>query len=383
MGKNTPSRDAYMGISDTATKGGKQGATSSAEERVRRGEGLDPLVDPKGPPHLGPIRRSLPRFEKEGNFWVLTRGVPMSEETLLDTTGSMGNNVDIAFKVFPFSYDMYTTGRNPVLARYDPQIATAIFGDVEDNIQENKPVLCRSQFEMDEKIVIQMTRMVPSRLGFGNGKEDPQFGLFGAAYLTKARINDYGLKYYHSTVTDEPVVETVDLRWLKKIFGEDVLERIEENGYSFTARDLPNTAGVIRDLQTKAHAFIFMVGFRPDVKRQWMDLYGADHFVMLPGGGTDYIHHVKALIIGLTEGVLDLTNSKDFLREHGVSDVDASLIVRSVAHIPLGAQMLCENFDRLPKAGDLFREKTDLWPIDPSEAALETEEESEEGPSWL
>ncbi|MBI2463236.1 MAG: hypothetical protein HYV65_03330 [Candidatus Spechtbacteria bacterium] len=385
MGKNTFSRSGYTGVRYSATSNGTKKATSGAEERMHQGQGLDPLVDPKGPAHLGPIRRSLPRFEKRGNLWVLTCGIPMAEEDLLDTTGSMGGNVDTAFDVLPSSYEMLTSGSRPILGRYDVQIATAIFNDVEDG--EDVPVLCRTQFEMDEKIASQMTHLVPGRRGQGNGKEDPQFGLFGAVYLTNAAINRWGLKYYHFTISDEPIVETIDPRWLKKIYGDDVLEHAKENGYDFSNGKLPNTAQVVRDLQTKAHAFFLQVGNRRDVADQWSDLYGAGHFVMLPEG-TNNLHCVKAIIIGLMEGVLSLGSALEFLTEHNVSEFSARQIIHAVAHIPLGAQMLSPNFDKLPKAGDLFREKTDLWPVDPSEIDSATsgdseDEDSDDGPNWL
>lgn len=389
MGKRTLSTDTYHAVRQQATRGGSRDATADAEERVKRGEGIDPLVDPKGPDHLGPIRRSLPRFEKMGDLWELTRGVPMAEETLLDTTGSMQENIVKAFEVLPLSYEMVTSGSKPVLYKYDPQIATAIFGDVEDNTQRGKPVLCRSQFEMDEKIAVQMTHLVPSRLGFGNGKEDPQFGLFGAAYLTDAFINRYGLKYYHFTVSDEPVVETIAMRWLKAIFGDEVLDSVKENGYDFDVQNLSDTAKVVMDLQAKAHAFFLMVGDRREVKSQWSDLYGDDHFVMLPEGTTDSLHYIKATIIGLTEGVLDLRSAHEFLQEHGAGADAASQILRAVAHIPLRAQTLFPNFDKLPMAGDLFRDKTDLWPVDASEihsatpVEVDDDENSSGGPKWL
>jgi hypothetical protein len=388
MGKNTFSRSAFTRVHDDATKGGTTSATRDAEEKMERGEEMDPLVDPKGPAHLGPIRRSLPRFEKRGKFWFLTRGIPMAEETELDTTGSMGNNIDLAFTALPFSYEMYTSGKTPVLGRYDVQIATSIFNDVMDNVKDHKPVLCRTQFEMDEKIAMQMTHLVPGRGGKGNDKEDPQFGLFGAAYLTAAAINRYGLKYYHFTVSDEPIVETIDLQWLKTIFGEDVIERIKENGFGFDAKNIPDTAHTVMDLQTRAHAFFLQVPGNYDgiVKRQWKDLYGADHMVMLPDN-TKYLHCVKAVIIGLTEGVLDLKTAVDFLREHKVPKTVAENIVFAVSHIPLGAQTLFPNFAKLPKAGDIFKEKTDLWPVDPKKVKIEDIQETAgstgNGPNWL
>ncbi|MFA4846093.1 MAG: hypothetical protein WC654_06055 [Patescibacteria group bacterium] len=365
MGKKVLSNDTYVHVKSQATRGGTTSATQQAEERASSGLGLDPLVDPKGPSHLGPVRLSLPRFEKSGKFWMLTRGIPMFIEDLLDTTGSMGTNVEKAFEVLPLSYEMLTSGARPILGRYDVQIATGIFNDVEDLRRPNKHVLGRTQFEMDEKIAVQMTLLVPGKGGCANGKEDPQFGLFGAAYLTKAKTNEYGLRGYHFTISDEPIVPTIDLGWLRRIFGDDVLARVKETGHNFD-QGLPDTAQVVKDLQKIAHAFFLQVSDSSDVTVQWTELYGADHTVMLPGGGTQYLHFVKAVIIGLTEGTLDLSSALAFLTEHKVDEYDAKQIIRAVSHIPMGVQTLCSNFDKLPKAGDLFLEKTDLWPVDPS-----------------
>ena len=386
MGKHVLSRAMFASVQDRATDGGTRSATSVAEEKVRQHKGIDPLVDPKGLSHLGPIRLSLPRFEKQGKLWLLTRGMPMAEETLLDTTGSMGNNVDLAFAALLHTYEMMTAGKHPVLGRYDPQIATANFNDVDDQRNGSEiPVLCRSQFEMAEKMAQQMTLLVPGRNGCGNGKEDSQFGLFAAAYLTAASINRYGLKWYHFTVSDEPTVLTVDLGWLRRIFGDDVLERIKENGFNFGIRNLPDTAKVVSDLQDKAHAFFLQVDDRADVRRQWKELYGADHYVQLPlTSGTTYLHCVKAAIIGLTEGVLDLSSAEELLRANKVDADEAKKIVRAVAHIPLGAQAKLANFNKLPKAGDLFEKKTDLWPISAADAKASAKPGKPGKPdSWL
>jgi len=387
MGKNTLSRDAYTRVRSSATRGGTTNATRGAEEKIKKGLGLDPMVDPKGPAHLGPIRRSLPRFEKQGDFWLLTNGLPMAEETLLDTTGSMGDNVDLAFTALPKEYEMLTSDKYPILKRYDPQIATAIFNDVQDG--NEVAVLARSQFEMAEKIAVQMTLLPPGKNGCGNHKEDSQFGLFGAAYLTTAAINRWGLKYYHFTVSDELTVPYIDPGWLKKIFGDDVFDRIKENGHAFDAKNMPDTAQTVADLQTRAHAFFLQVMGHRDQRqatRLWTDMYGSDHVVMLPGG-TKYLHCVKAVIIGLTESVLDLQTAADFLFEHGVEKYDVNGIVRALAHIPIGAQTLCPNFDRIPMAGDLFKEKTDLWPIDQKEAEsmlnINDSGASDDNPNWL
>lgn len=385
MGRDTLSRDSYSAVYASATRGGTRSATRDAEERLQQGFGLDPLVDPKGLPHLnvGPTRMSLPRFEQQSNgLWLLTQGLPMAEETLLDTTQSMGDNVDLAFGSLPNAYQMLTTGQTPVLDRYDVQIATAIFNDTQDG--PYVPVLARSQFEMAEKIAQQMAMLTPGRGGCGNGKEDPQFGLFAAAYFTQASINRWGLRYYHFTVSDEPVYPRLNITWLRQIFGDDVLEWAAKNGHEFNQSDLPDTAQVVKDLQGQAHAFFLQVNHRPDVRDQWTELYGEDHFVRLPDT-TEHLHYMKAVIIGLTEGVLNLGSAVDFLREYELNRDDAERIVDAVMHIPLAAQMEAENFDKIPVAGDLFREKTDLWPVDPSEVADmgAAEPETPEGPAWL
>ncbi|MBI4257241.1 hypothetical protein HY626_04260 [Candidatus Uhrbacteria bacterium] len=389
MGRGTYSNAVHRDEVKKATRGGTQSATTGAEEQARLGGGLDPLVNPKGLLHLGPVRMSLPRFELQpSGLWMLTIGMPMAVELLLDTTGSMGDNVDMALGVLPETYAMLAGGDDPVLGRYDTQIANAVFGDVKDlEYSPNKAVLCRSQFEMAGKITQQLTLMVPSRMGCGNGKEDPQYGIFGAAYLTASRINAYGLKTYHFTVSDEPVAPGIDLEWLKRIFGETVLDAVEKNGHPMSAQHLPDTAQAVRDLQMRAHAFFLQVGDRADVTRQWHELYGADHCIMLPDG-TGSLHLVEALVIGLTEGVLELSDAKGYLVKHGADRSMAQKIVRAVSGIPLGAQTQADNFTRLPKAGDLFRQKTDLWPLSPdelSELASEGTPKEPETPkiNWL
>lgn len=302
----------------------------------------------------------------------------MPVELLLDTTGSMGDNIGMALEVLPRTYGLLASGSDAVLARYDTQIANAVFGDVEDELwRPGSPVLCRSQFEMDAKIATQLTLMVPSRNGCGNRKEDPQYGLFAAAYFTRARITEYGLLGYHFTVSDEPVAVRPDIRWLRRIFGDDFIDHAAQNGFSMTEREIPDTREIVHALQKRAHAFFLQVGNRPDVTDQWQDLYGKDHCILLPDG-TGSLHLVQAAIIGLTEGVLGLSDAWDYLLKHGANRRDADAIVRAVSGIPLGAQTHSESFGKLPKAGDLFRNKTDLWPLTPEELAAFVPQDVEE-----
>ena len=246
MGRQTFSRTSYDATMSNARAAGS--ATHLGEERIRRGQGLDRLVDPAG---NGLIRRSMARKDKRpDDFWEMMMGTPMLVETLLDTTGSMGGNVAIALDRLPHLYALLKEGDGAVLGRYDLQLITAIFGDVEDQY-----VLNRSHAEMGDKIAEQMTMMYPERGGAGNGKEDPQYGIFSAAYLTAAETNGYGLKTYHFTISDEPIYEEYDERTLIRVFGETVFDKVAENGHEIRRHRLPNAQQVITDLQTRAHAF--------------------------------------------------------------------------------------------------------------------------------
>ena len=353
MGERVFSARAFAVVeSSVRSEGGS--ATRRGEQRHKEGKGLDPLVDPKG---FGGIRRSISRVEKREGGFVLLVGPAILKETRFDTTGSMGGNVDLAFKMMPKSYHLLKEVAGAPLARYDLQIINSIFGDVSDNY-----VLCRSQAEMEEKIVEQLRLMVPERDG-GDEDEDPQYGLFGAAYLTAADIvNRWGLKSYDFTVTDACGRPRLDPDILVRVFGEEVFDRVKENGHQMKKTDLPTTKEVVEDLLKISHAFLIQIGRRPSVNRFWSDIYGKDRVIVIPD--VSYLPEVEAVIIGLTEGTLDLQSAKSFLVDQaGISKDDAALIRKAVANIPLGAQAILPNFDRLPKKGDVFAEKSDPWPI--------------------
>jgi len=366
--KGTFTRAAYLRAAAVHTTEGES-VTASAERQAIATGRLDPLVDPAG---FGVIRRSLPRLEQLPNkLWQLAVGVPMPIETRVDTTGSMGDNVDIAFRVLPNMFEHCAK----VLPGYDLQVATGIFGD-----QYDRFILCRPQFEMEaEKIVPQLTLMVPERQG-GDATEDPQYGLFGAAYLTDRHINKLGLKGYDFTASDEQGRTMIDGRQLRRVFGDEVLERAKENGFSISNKDMPTTKEVGQDLLKCAHAFFLQVGGIAETTRFWANVFGNDRVVMLPS--TEVMPQVQAVIIGLTEGTLQLADVEEFLRSANVAKEQAQRIVRSVAKIPIGAQAALPNFGKRPKKGDLFREKTDPWPIDASEVPTGKPEVSK-GTEWL
>jgi hypothetical protein len=353
MGRGTFTREAYT-HSHTAFVPKSGPATAKAEQQARETGKLHPLVDPAG---YGVIRPSRLRFEERPDgLFELTIGTSVPSETRLDTTGSMGGNVEVAIKVLPDSYELCSL----VLPGCDLHMAIGIFGDVVDRF-----VLCRPQFEMlAEKIVQQLTLMVPERQG-GDAPEDPHYGLFGAAYLTDFYINKIGLKSYDFTVSDAPARDRLDESQLVRIFGKEVFVKVEENGFQMSRQDLPTTKEVVQDLLKRAHAFFLQVDDSRSTHEFWTEVFGRDRVVVLPNTG--FLPQVQAAIIGLTEGTLDLKQVPDFLQKNNVDKENAKLIARSVANIPIGAQRALPNYVKRPKKGDLFRSKTDLWPISAEE----------------
>lgn len=327
------------------------------------------------PAEYSVIRRSLLRFEEQPNgLFELTVGCSMPIEIRLDTTGSMGDNVDRALKVLADQYDLCSR----VLPGYDVHMAIGIFGDCADNF-----VLCRPQFEMlADKIVHQLTLMNPEHGGAGNGGEDPHYRLFGGAYLVAAYANRIGLKGYDFTISDEPARDNLNERQLVRVFGPDVFDKVKANGFDIDRNNLPSTEEVVQDLLKRAHAFYLEVdGYdRYNAHAFWTRVFGPERVIVLPR--IELLPQVQAIIIGLTEGTLSLSDVTGFLTEAKVTKEEAKRIENSVANIPIGAQEVLREGIRVPQKGDLYRDKTDLWPIDPSEVPDAITEESDE-PVWL
>ncbi len=336
------------------------GVTEEAERQARVTGKLRSSVDPS----QDVVRRSLMRFDPtaDGN-WIVTVGVPMPVESEVDTTSSMGDNVDIAMRNLPDTYELTAE----MLPGYDPQLAMGIFDDEVDRF-----IFQRSQFEMTAKrIVGALKDMVPGRWG-GDVAEDPQYGLFAAAYLTDAYINRIGLKGYHFCISDAPAHDRFSMKNLVRVFGADVLERANENikqhygeNKRITAAMIPGLTikAVVQDLLKLSHAFFIQVENRSTVRNFWKDIYGRDRVITIET--TDYLPQVQAAVIGLTEGTLMLSDTGSWLRQHGVPDHMIQNLVDQLAKIPLGAQanLRAQLEHPLPKAGDIFAQKTDLWPI--------------------
>lgn len=358
MGHSSFTRTLYESARSASVPDyGTAGATTrKAEQQAYSTGNLDPLVDPS---EYGVIRLSLPRVsKKDDGTYELNIGTPMPIETRVDTTGSMGNNVDVAMEVLPDAFELW----NQVLPGYDLQIATGIFGDHKDRFP-----LCRPQFEMEaSKIVKQLSLMVPGRSGF-DAPEDPDIGIFGGAYLTRAYINRIGLKRYDFTVTDAPGRGVIAINDLKKIYGDEVFNKVKENGYHIDTRAPVNLSEVWDDLITQAHAFILLVDPCHETRKFWETHCGKERVVTI--ADIKYLPHIQAVIIGLTEGTLPLTDINKFLTSNNLSPNVANSISLSMAKIPIHAQMQLANYTKKPVKGDIFEgkpniwEDTNLWPI--------------------
>lgn len=353
--------------------------TAAAEQQAHHTHKLSPVVDPAH----DPIRRSLMRFDPitlpDGcRAWTVTVGVPMPIESCIDTTGSMGNNVDLTSEHLPESFGML----QQVLPGYDIQYAPGYFGDVSDKFPFQ-----RGQFEMTaEKLVNTLVNMVPERDG-GDRTEDPHYGIFGAAYLTNAYIHRLGLKGYHFTCSDDRTRTSYSLQTLKRIFGDEVLENVAENGYyplkvpaeasavervdalrrSITSLTLND---VVLDLLRTTHAFYLHIDSTRTPPLEWLNAYGRERVITLHS--TEYLPQAQAAIVGLTEGTLNPQTLPDFLKYNGMSGRNATDLIEELRKVPLGEQeKLRQKLEHpLPQAGDVFSEKTDLWPMSDVEAVV-------------
>lgn len=329
----------------------KGSSTFEGEERYKQGEALDPLVDPS---KYEVIRGSNNLLVPDGKEFVLEFGVAMPVESDLDTTGSMGRNVDVAFGVLPKVQNLLVQGQKAVLRRYHTQIATGIIQDRTDEY----PYL-RSMFEPDNEVERQMGLLVPERDG-GDNIEDYQLGLFAAAYLTKASIRDYGLKGYYFVVGDERGRDEFDPKVLRQVFGPTVLEKAFG---SKSSQALPYTKDVAKKVLEDWHIFFLQVNNNPATTIWWADLLGKERVVQL--ARTSDLAEVQATIIGLTEGSLDLQTAGDFLTDlqKGSSGGVVARIKEAVRGIPIGLQATCPNFNKIPMAGARFKSREDIWPI--------------------
>lgn len=347
----------------------KSNVTYEAEQSSRDSGKLDPAVDPA----VMTIRRSLPRFEEtpDGKY-RLTVGCPMDVESTCDTTGSMGSNVQTMIEVLPETYGMISK----VLPGYDPQLALGIFGDKCDRFVMNRP-----QFEMTaEKIVNYVTKLVPESAG-GDGPEDPQYAIFGAAYLTNTYVNRLGLKGYHFCISDASFHDDLDPNILERVYGKHVWQDLADNGFGeITRRNLPDFDDMFKALHARAHAFFIGIECTPS---KWLHYYDSAHIIQIES--TRYLPQIEAAIIGLTEGAIEPMDVRQWLKDNQVNDYNINLAMRGLKNVKFAAQRDLEKASglKIPQKGDIFASKQDLQPISHSDDAAVDSTRDESTNTWL
>lgn len=259
----------------------------------------------------------------------------------------MGGEVDTEMKVLPDLYDAISK----VLPGYDPQLCLGIFGDLEDRI-----AMCRPQFEMTaDKIVEYLKEMAPQRQGQGNHGEDPQYAMFARAYLTDAYTNRIGLKGYHFIITDEPYHKHLKEYAIEHIFGADVFE----NDLRFMKNEVPSLETMVKTLKEKTHQFVLILRdyYYDDTVKLWEDLCGEKNVIQIRS--TKQLPLIISAIIGLTEGTLEITDLPEHLR-----DTNDDSLIQQLSKIDIGAQAKLRHAlpHPVPKAGDVFAKKEDIWP---------------------
>lgn len=348
MGRATFSVESYHAARREYGVTHDTGVTKKAEQRAHDTGHLSEIVDPG----INPVRCSNIRLDPHQKKWVVAIGCPMDIEVSCDTTGSMGGEVDTEMAILPELCQAVAK----VLYGYDPQLCLGIFGDICDNF-----VMCRPQFEMEApRIVNYLKEMAPQRAG-GDTPEDPQYAMFARAYLTDAYTNRIGLKGYHFIVSDATCHNYLDRETIKRIFGQEIFNNELKN-----MPQIPTVKAMIKDLKKKTHQFILVIksyDVYDDTADFWRNLCGEKSVIEI--SSTRQLPEVISAIIGLTEGTLDITDLEQHL--HDMQN-DSSLIAQ-LSNIDIGAQAKLRHAlpHPVPKTGDIFLNKTDLWPIQPDD----------------
>ena len=358
MGDSIFSTESYEAAREEYGITYSRDVTGEAEQRAHETGRLSTIVDPG----VDPIRFSKIRLNPHQKKWIATIGCPMDIEVSCDTTGSMGGEVDMEMATLPKLYASVAK----VLPGYDPQLCLGIFGDTCDDF-----VMCRPQFEMEApKIVRYLKEMAPQRDG-GDFEEDPQYAMFARAYLTDAYTNHIGLKGYHFIVTDATCHNELNREVIERIFGEEIFKHELKN-----MSTIPTVRKMIKDLKKKTHQFVLVVRNHSCISF-WQNLCGIKSVIRI--GSTQQLPEVISAIIGLTEGTLDVTDLESHLGEARIS----CNMVAQLSGIDIGAQakLRHELPHPVPKAGDIFLNKSDIWPIQPGETP--EEEEPTEAPGRI
>lgn len=327
-----------------------EAVTGLGDQARQEGKPLDRNVDPRS----GGVQRLSYNYMEEAlpTGWKLVRGIAVPVSTDLDATGSMHENFGIAFEAIP-NVQRYL---ERLLERYHRQFSTGAIQDVYDQGlrggRVDNPVLAyqKTQYEDDQRIYKQMRHFQLARNG-DDSIEDHQLALWYMANRTKTDILRYGLLGYYFIISDEIGRDWVTAKDVKDVFGLDLQ----------AAR--VRTGDVAQKVLEMRHTFYLQVYSHSHTTSWWGEMIGRERVVILPE--TRLIPEVQAVIIGLTEGTLkDLSEARTFLEEDAhLSRRETESVLSAVIDVPKLAQASRPGFNDIPKAGDVFAEERDVWPI--------------------
>jgi hypothetical protein len=138
----------------------------------------------------------------------------------LDVSGSMGMIADALARKGLGTLCKEIYKRKPIK---DPHILAMAVGD---SYFDSSPLQI-TQFEADERIVEQLTKLHLEGGGGPNGGESYSLAWYYAAYHTEIdSLKKRGRKGLLFTFGDEPILPTIPKAHIKKIFGDDVQQNI-------------------------------------------------------------------------------------------------------------------------------------------------------------
>lgn len=171
---------------------------------IYSGHTLDPYLDPKGI-----------KFRESRDSADNPKSTPII--VALDETGSMGSLADVIAREGLGTLFTGILERKPVT---DPHLMFMGIGDAENN--EVAPLQV-SQFEADNRIVEQLTKLYLEHKGGGNAGESYNLAWYFAAFHTvHDSMEKRGKRGYLFTVGDEPVLPNLTKDQIKRYIGDDV-----------------------------------------------------------------------------------------------------------------------------------------------------------------
>lgn len=360
--------------------------TAGSIQRMQREQAVtgkisNSLVDPSS---YGGNRISNTRFDSDpSGLFRLVKGIAMPLASYFDGSSSFGHEL-VEETIAGLKESFVVCSRS--MPDYELWSLSGVFNDCEDSRSSSSYFpFYRSQSEYDpKKIVDQLINCLPNYGGCANGGEDPQYAVFAEAYLSKKAISKYGLKSYAFFVSDEPMHDQISAIMLKRIFGDVVFETIKANGFeNIDENHVPTVKEAVDQMLKTTHAFYLGLGsdYTTDIYGRsalncWTEMLGKERVIPLYGMSGKIIPYVQGVITGLTEGTISMIDVPAYLKEVGVNNSNISAITKAVLNVPVGVQAELKSKlpHPLPKAGDLFRNKEDLWPVDSSEITEPAEE---------